>query len=377
MFPDNNTALDPDTHVIYTASHEPLLPSAVGTILIQTAHPNVILRFTGAYYFPPDKLRSSLMPLGQLDRSGYKIVFTDQMCIVKQNDKQLLSATLTDNDTYLFTDLQFITPGNSHAYLTRTTHPGAMIPRTPTLQGKAHTIEYWHITLGHLSLAGLTKLIQLGYIHFSNKPTQLPACSTCSMAKATRLNTPHHTDTISRQPKAHTSTGEATPQTQHQSQTTGATISEEEKIIGVIAADLFFPGAYDIHRHRVALHIRYPFAGYSNAVMLPAKSAAGPALIKEIKLTERTFPDRLKLLYTDNGGEFISHTVRDFCDSIGLPHKRSVAHFHQSNAFIERANRHLETITRCLLLHSGVPTKFYNYALSYACTVNNCTIFVR
>nr|GFC72909.1 putative ribonuclease H-like domain-containing protein [Tanacetum cinerariifolium] len=44
---------------------------------------------------------------------------------------------------------------------------------------------------------------------------------------------------------------------------------------------------------------------------------------------------------TDNGTEFVNHTLRDYNEEVGISHETSVARSPQQNGVVERRNRTL------------------------------------
>jgi transposase InsO family protein len=61
----------------------------------------------------------------------------------------------------------------------------------------------------------------------------------------------------------------------------------------------------------------------------------------------------------DNGTEFINKNFHDFFKEHGIIHQTSCVHTPEQNGIFERKNRHIIEMTRCLLLQSNVPKKFW------------------
>ena len=78
------------------------------------------------------------------------------------------------------------------------------------------------------------------------------------------------------------------------------------------------------------------------------------------------FRANIKILRSDNGGEYTSHLFQEFLQKIGIIFQRSCPSTPQQNGVAERKNRHLLDVVRTLLLESFVPARFWCEALSAA-----------
>jgi len=87
----------------------------------------------------------------------------------------------------------------------------------------------------------------------------------------------------------------------------------------------------------------------------------------EIKIE---FDVSTRVLRSDNGCEYLSHSFKQFMVSHGILHQTSCAYTSQQNGVAERKNRHIET-TRTLLIHGEVPEHFWGDAILTACYLIN------
>lgn len=76
------------------------------------------------------------------------------------------------------------------------------------------------------------------------------------------------------------------------------------------------------------------------------------------------FSANIKILRSDNGGEYMSHLFQEFLQTNGIISQRSCPSTPQQNGVAERKNRHLLDVVRTLLLESFVPPRFWCEALS-------------
>ena len=79
----------------------------------------------------------------------------------------------------------------------------------------------------------------------------------------------------------------------------------------------------------------------------------------------------IRVLRSDNGREYLSHSFKQFMASHGILHQTSCAYTPQQNGVAERKNRHLMETTRTLLIHGEVPEHFWGDAILTACYLIN------
>lgn len=87
---------------------------------------------------------------------------------------------------------------------------------------------------------------------------------------------------------------------------------------------------------------------------------------------ETQFSTCLKVLRSDNGGEYMSHTFQAFLQHKNIISQRSCPYTLQQNSMAKRKNHHLLDVVRTLLLESYVPPKLWVEALSTAVYLINC-----
>ena len=83
-------------------------------------------------------------------------------------------------------------------------------------------------------------------------------------------------------------------------------------------------------------------------------------------MVERCTGWKLKVLRSDNGGEYKSGEFDQYLKSEGIRHELTVPKSPQQNGVAERLNRTLGEMTRSMLAGSGLPQKFWAETLSTA-----------
>nr|GEV52007.1 retrovirus-related Pol polyprotein from transposon TNT 1-94 [Tanacetum cinerariifolium] len=81
---------------------------------------------------------------------------------------------------------------------------------------------------------------------------------------------------------------------------------------------------------------------------------------------------------TDNGTEFVNHTLTEYYERIGIFHQKSVPRTSQQNGVVERQNRTLVEAARTMLIFSKAPMFLWAEAVATACyTQNHSLIHTR
>ena len=79
----------------------------------------------------------------------------------------------------------------------------------------------------------------------------------------------------------------------------------------------------------------------------------------------------MKVLRSDNGGEYSSSQFEEFLKSEGIHHERTIPRTPEQNRMAECINRTLIEMVGSMLLDSKLPQKFWGEALSTAVYLRN------
>jgi len=88
-------------------------------------------------------------------------------------------------------------------------------------------------------------------------------------------------------------------------------------------------------------------------------------------MVENQVGERIKVLRTDNGGEYVNHRFDSFLAVHGIQHQRTNDYTPQENDVAERMNRTLLNITRTLLERASLPKTMWADALLTANYLRN------
>ena len=86
---------------------------------------------------------------------------------------------------------------------------------------------------------------------------------------------------------------------------------------------------------------------------------------------EKSSGYQLKVLRTDNGGEYTSKEFKNYLKSEGVRHELTVPKTPEQNGVAERLNRTLVEAVRSMLIDANLPHKFWAEALSTAVYLKN------
>ncbi|WVY99308.1 hypothetical protein V8G54_025378 [Vigna mungo] len=89
------------------------------------------------------------------------------------------------------------------------------------------------------------------------------------------------------------------------------------------------------------------------------------------KLTEKEIEKSLKLLQTDGGDEYTSREFEDFCQENDIVHEVTAPHTPQHNGFVERRNRTILNMARCMVKEKNVARYLWGEAVATSVYVLN------
>eukprot|EP00253_Pinus_taeda_P034280 PITA_34280 len=170
----------------------------------------------------------------------------------------------------------------------------------------------WHQRLGHIGEKGLRILHGKGMVEgMSNRSLDFDFCENCVYGKQNQVSFP--------------SGGKRTKQ-----------------ILELVHSDVFGP-------------VKVPSLGF-----------------KEFKaLVENQTKKKIKVLRTDNGGEFYSKEFEEFCKKCGMAWQKTTPYTPQQNEVAERMNKTLMERARSMLSVVGLGQEFWAEAVDTACYLVN------
>ena len=80
---------------------------------------------------------------------------------------------------------------------------------------------------------------------------------------------------------------------------------------------------------------------------------------------------KIKSFRTDRGGEFVSTIFKDYCENEGIKRLLTAPFSPQQNGVVERRNRTVVEMARCMLKSKEMPAKFWGEAIKTAVYILN------
>ena len=113
------------------------------------------------------------------------------------------------------------------------------------------------------------------------------------------------------------------------------------------------------------------FTHYTWVYVLNKKSDVFKCFVEWKALVENRSSRKLKILRTDNGGEYVSSEFGDYLRSEGIRHERTIPKTPEQNGVAERMNRTLVEAVRPMLADAKLPHSFWAEAVSTAIYLRN------
>ena len=117
-----------------------------------------------------------------------------------------------------------------------------------------------------------------------------------------------------------------------------------------------------------------PHGGHAWFKYITTKDQGAKAVIEVVRHAQTQGGFKVKRLYADGGGEFINETLNErFCATEGIKLHWPPAATPKLNSVSERKVRTTKDCIRTMMLHAGVPDRFWHYAGDHAVFVWNRT----
>ena len=280
------------------------------------------LRLNNVLYVPG--LDTNLVSCSALDRDGYETKFSKGCCTILMKDEPICTAQLEDG-LYILKDI--VTEEEADIAVGRT-------------EGE----ELWHWRFGHVYLRTLKEMEKSGAvtgISFTDTPQNDVACVPCVEGKQSRLSLYSRKDTA-------TKPGE------------------------VIFTDVCGPlPTPSLGGKSFFITFSDSFSSFKDVFLMATKGEALDCFKSFQATFERKYDCKIKLVYSDNGGEYLG--MLKYLEKEGIEWESSAPYTPQQNGVSERLNRTLMEMARSMLSHAGLPDTFWGEAVCTAKSIRNVT----
>ena len=150
-----------------------------------------------------------------------------------------------------------------------------------------------------------------------------------------------------------------------------ASVTIYEKCFDLIHSDVWTSPCLSRDNHKYFVTFIDEKSKYTWITLLPSKDRVLEAFMNFQSYVTNHFKANVKVLRSDNGGEYTSHAFKSYLAQHGIVHQTSCPYTPQQNGVAERKNRHLMEVARSMMFHANVPKRFWSDAVVTACYLIN------
>lgn len=246
------------------------------------------------------------------------------------------SATVLDSDG----NVNLVADKINGLYFVRECEESArIVPEALSVCNRESKIS-WHRRLGHLYMSDLREAERNGTVH-GEKLGDVSECKVCLKGK------------MCRSPFPRKSLRESDPLDLIHSDVCGP------MRVASIGGAKYFVKFIDDHSR------------WCEVRFLKSKDEAFKATKDYIALVGNQRGCKVKCIQSDNGGEYSSNEFEGFLKSQGFTRRLTIPYNPKQNGVAEHKNRSLLDTARCLLIQSGLPSRFWAEAVNAANHIRN------
>lgn len=225
-------------------------------------------------------------------------------------------------------------------YLNGSTIVGEVAAADHKETAKMKTAKLWHMRLAHTGEKSLNSLIRQNLLKGATT-CKLEFCEHCVKGKKTRASF-------------------------------GTAIHNTSGVLDYVHSDVWGPSK------NASLGGKHWFVSFIDdfsrrvwVYTMRHKDEVLEVFVKWKKATETQTGRKIKVLRSDNGGEYTSDPFLQVCQDEGIQRHFTVRMTPQQNGVAERMNRTLLEKVRCMLSNAGLGKAFWAEAVTYACFLIN------
>ncbi|KAL0667809.1 hypothetical protein Bca4012_030513 [Brassica carinata] len=144
-----------------------------------------------------------------------------------------------------------------------------------------------------------------------------------------------------------------------------------ENCFDLIHSDVWTAPCISRENHKYFVTFIDEKSKYTWITLLQTKDRVLEAFINFQNYVTNHFNAKIKILRSDNGGEYTSNAFKQHLAKCGMIHQNSCPYTPQQNGVAERKNRHLMEVARSMMFHTNVPKRFWGDAVLTACYLIN------
>ena len=269
------------------------------------------------------ELSHSLYSIPRASENGVKVTFGNGQCRIV-NYQGVVLPTISREGLFLLNARVSVRPDEERTFL--------VLP-----------MQQWHEILGHISTSRIQQLAKMANGIQIRSGSENFNCEICPMGKAT-----------------------AKP-------ISSAPAVRSDISFGRVHSDLSGPHIQSLGGAHYFATFTDDFSRYTWLYFLKRKSDLADATANFFRYVTTQFGQSIKILRSDQGGEYKSDKVRKILAQYGTIHEFSAPYTPEHNRVAERKNRTLVSIARCMLQQAQLGKGFWAEALTYTNLITNCT----
>ena len=315
---------------IYLADRNSIMAMGIGTIIMNMDinGKESITRMDEVLYVP--NLHGNLLSVSRLVSRGYIVIFDSSGCRIMNSDEKIAAVAIKEKNLYHL--LGTVQERSDHTYLTKLSQ---------------NDISTWHQRLGHLGVEYIRQMITKDMVRdleIEDKDEVMDICVGCIQGKQQRLPFP-----ISKGERA-------------------------KDILEIIHTDICGPmNNISLGGARYFLTFIDDKSRKTFVYFLKTKDEVFDKFKEFKSMVEKQIGKKIKILRSDNGGEYTSKKFEQYLKWKGIIHQTTVPYTPEQNGVAERANRTIVERARSMLHAKNLGYEFWAEAVATAVYLKNCS----
>lgn len=271
-------------------------------------------------YIP--EIDGNLLSVRKLTKNGYIIIFTEEECQIKKNNELIATAKLEEK-------LYKLKIRNCDV--------------VKTVQNiSSYDVNLLHDRFGHRDFEAIYQLMRNNLVENIKVVGKKRQCEVCIKGKMTRKEFPKQST------------------------------NRRNQVLDLVHTDICGPMQTPTPSGKLYfLTLIDDYSRYTHIYLLERKCEVFQKIKEYTEEMKNKFNKTIKVLRSDNGGEYISKTMDEYFKMNGIKHEFTAPYSPQQNGVAERKNRHLTEMANCMLLGAKLERKFWGEAIVTANYLQN------
>lgn len=332
---------------VNVANGEKVLTEGQGRVKVNLK--NGLRTISNVYYIP--KLSTNLLSVSELVRKGFSVTFNSNHCKILDGSEVIATASCF-NGIYQLNVFDGIVKCEIRPGIAMNSVSDESVTNIGLPEGGKETVlvsmdnrvtqQIWHKRLGHLNMRSMN-LMKNGLVSgmvFDN--TNFNPCIACIEGKQTKLPFPKKS------------------------------FNRSQELLGLVHTDVCGPmQVASLNGSHYFVTFIDDFSRKTFIYFMNRKNEVFEKFKLFKVLVENQQSRKIKILRSDNGGEYVNGVFQEYLRSCGIKHETTVPHCSQQNGVAERANRTIMDKARCMLQEAGLGKHYWAEAVNTAVYLKN------